>query len=254
MHPSAWAPWRKYFDSNGYDSVIAGRPNPTNAPDDILYGAGPGSPISFTGLLDGTSALLADLGRRPILVGHGIGAVIAQVLLDRPDVAAAVVAIAPPAAGWVCRTALLGHLRTRISLGTLSPAPAGRPTLPAFTTGYANTATLDEATFLYDRYVIPESVRPALQASWSWREPGVPGRHCQRSADRRPPLLLISGGKDRLCPERNARAWERFGRRRYPNDVTDHHVFPAAGHSLIVDRGWEDVADYCLDWLTSQNL
>jgi hypothetical protein len=54
--------------------------------------------------------------------------------------------------------------------------------------------------------------------------------------------------------ESGGRAWERSGRSRYPNDVTDHHVFPAAGDSMVIDTGWEGVANFCLDWLTGQDL
>lgn len=251
MHPRAWVSWQQHFDSNGYDSVIDGWTGTTHAP----IAAGAAAPVSLADLLDGTAALVSDLRRAPILIGHGIGAVVAQVLLDRRDLAAAVVAIAPPAAGWVCRAALLRHLRTRVALGRRPMTTTGRLSLPAFAACYANSVTAREAALLYDRFVISGSVRPALQASWTWREPGAAGRRVAPTPEpRRPPLLLVSGGKDRLCPESDSRAWERFGRHRFPNDVTDHHVFPAVGHSLVIDGGWEDVANYCLDWLTSHNL
>lgn len=79
MHPRAWVSWQEHFDSNGYDSVIAGWTGTTHAP----IAAGAAAPVSLADLLDGTAALVSDLRRAPILIGHGIGAVVAQVLLDR---------------------------------------------------------------------------------------------------------------------------------------------------------------------------
>jgi non-heme chloroperoxidase len=244
MHPNTWSPWQNLFDSNGYDSVLAGASGTHGAGSKAVVA----SQASFSDLLDSTAAMLPTFGRKPILIGFGMGAVVAQVLLSRGQVAAAAVAIAPPVAGWVVKLAVTHHLRVRIALGYRPLTVAGRPTFAAFANGYANAVPEQEAAELYDRYVIPGSTRPILQIASSWRRPpeGWDGP--------RPPLLLISGGRDRLCPESGTRAWERFGRRHYPNDVTDHHVFPAAGHSLVIDAGWEGVANFCLDWLTSQDL
>jgi pimeloyl-ACP methyl ester carboxylesterase len=123
------------------------------------------------------------------------------------------------------------------------------PTFAAFARTYANTISRGEAADLYARFVIPGSIGPLRRASWMVQAPGTTAVDSER-----PPLLLLSGGKDRLCPESATRSWERFGRRRYPDDVTDHHVFPDRGHSLTVDAGWEDIGNFCLDWLTDHNL
>jgi alpha-beta hydrolase superfamily lysophospholipase len=71
---------------------------------------------------------------------------------------------------------------------------------------------------------------------------------------RRGPLLLISGSKDALIPERDTGSLERHYRRASPDQVSDRQVFPGRGHSLVVDARWRDVAYYCLDWLTRQDL
>ena len=36
--------------------------------------------------------------------------------------------------------------------------------------------------------------------------------------------------------------------------VTDYHVFPDRGHSLVLDHGWREVADLTLSWLAGQGL
>jgi hypothetical protein len=34
--------------------------------------------------------------------------------------------------------------------------------------------------------------------------------------------------------------------------VTDHHQFPGRTHWTLRQPGWEEVADYALDWLAKQ--
>jgi hypothetical protein len=36
--------------------------------------------------------------------------------------------------------------------------------------------------------------------------------------------------------------------------ITSYHAFPDRGHSLVLDHGWREVADYTLSWLASQDL
>ncbi len=67
-------------------------------------------------------------------------------------------------------------------------------------------------------------------------------------------MLLVSGGQDALIPEMSIAALQCRYRRRFPAAVSDHHVFPDRGHSMAIDSRWRDVAYYCLDWLTAQNL
>lgn len=249
MHDSSWEPWQSLFDRNGYDSLViacAGRAGITQGAD-VRRNKARG--ITFKSLLRVCTGALSQLAEPPILIGHGSGALLAQVLLDRRGVASAAIALSPARAGWVSKTALLGFGRTAVTLSRLALPVRSGISQAAFVQSYANTRPVAEAADLYRRYVIAGSCRPLLQAAYTLQAPGRPG-----SPTDRPPLLLVSGGKDRLTPEATARSWERYGRRRHPDSVTDHHVFPDRGHSLTVDRGAEDVANFCLDWLSSQDL
>lgn len=68
----------------------------------------------------------------------------------------------------------------------------------------------------------------------------------------RAPLLLVSGGRDRVASERHVGALARRDRARFPEAVTDHQVFPGRDHNLAFGDGWRDVAGFCLDWLLRQ--
>jgi non-heme chloroperoxidase len=251
MAASAWASWRELFDHNGYDSLV-GSDRATGKP------AERAGPASLRGVVHDAAALLAAADRPPILIGLGIGALAAQVLMTHRAQPAAAVAIAPAPAGWVSRTAGLALARSRAALGPGPLMTSGLLNPGAFARAYASTVDDTEAALLYARYVISGSTAPLLQASFAWRDPAL-ATACRLPSSRetrppRGPLLVLSGGKDRLCPEGSAVRWTRFGRRRFPDEVTDHHVFVDRGHSLTIDNGWREVAHYCLDWLTSNNL
>jgi alpha-beta hydrolase superfamily lysophospholipase len=64
--------------------------------------------------------------------------------------------------------------------------------------------------------------------------------------DDRAPLLFIAGGADHVAPaslnEANARHYRKSGA------ITDYEEFPGRSHYILGQDGWEEVADYALDW------
>jgi hypothetical protein len=85
MRPSAWSNWRNLFDRNGYEGDVA---------------TSPAVPVSLRTLADNATAP-ARATTAPILIGHRIGVVIAQVAVGRTRHAGAAIAIAPALTGWV---------------------------------------------------------------------------------------------------------------------------------------------------------
>jgi pimeloyl-ACP methyl ester carboxylesterase len=65
----------------------------------------------------------------------------------------------------------------------------------------------------------------------------------------RPPLLLVTGTEDRICPPSvNESNWKK---QRQAPSATEHKEYPGRCHFPGQD-GWEEVADYTLSW-TSQH-
>ena len=65
----------------------------------------------------------------------------------------------------------------------------------------------------------------------------------------RAPLLFIAGGKDHLMPPSVIRS----NAKKYRNSeaLTETYEFPERSHFTGVEPGWEQVADYALEWATS---
>jgi pimeloyl-ACP methyl ester carboxylesterase len=61
----------------------------------------------------------------------------------------------------------------------------------------------------------------------------------------RPPLLLATGTLDRICPPSVNES--NFKQQRKAPSVTEHKEYPGRSHWPGQD-GWEEVADYFLNW------
>jgi pimeloyl-ACP methyl ester carboxylesterase len=65
-------------------------------------------------------------------------------------------------------------------------------------------------------------------------------------------LLFIAGGADHLIPASLNRT--NYVRYKYSLSEKDYKEFPGRVHFTIVQRGWEEVADYVISWLKAQNI
>ena len=68
----------------------------------------------------------------------------------------------------------------------------------------------------------------------------------------RGPLLVTGGGKDHTVPKSISKATVKL----YDKSpaVTDYREFPDRGHSLVIDKGWSEIADVALAWLKEHDL
>jgi alpha-beta hydrolase superfamily lysophospholipase len=62
----------------------------------------------------------------------------------------------------------------------------------------------------------------------------------------RAPLLFIAGGEDHVAPASFNQANANHYRKSVA--VTDYKEFPERSHYTLGQAGWEDVADYAVDW------
>ena len=76
--------------------------------------------------------------------------------------------------------------------------------------------------------------------------PGHQDTYVDFRNDDRAPLLFIAGGEDNLMPpavnQSNAKHY------RHTKSITDYKEFPGRSHYTVGQDGWEEVADYALEW------
>ena len=210
--------------------------------------------VAGQGIDDITSSyrdVIRGLPAKPIVIGHSFGGLIAQKLLSE-GVAAAAIAIDP---GQIKGVRPLPLAQIRSGFPVLSK-PGNRKRAVALTReqfrySFGNAITERESAELFDKWTIPGPGKPLFEASAANFRKSSPAAVDTRKRDRGP-LLIVGGGKDHTVPEVVARAAYKL----YSGSgaVTEYHAFPDRGHSLVLDHGWREVADFSLSWLASQGL
>lgn len=250
MHPSTWEPWSGLFIERGYATMAPGWPG-----DASTVGESREHPEEIAGhgideITEHYAKVIADLDSPPIVVGHSFGGLIAQKLLGQ-HLAAAAIAIDPAQPKGVLKLPLV---QLRSALPVLSnPAnyrKAYSHNKDSFHKSFASAVTKTESDMLYERYAIPAPGRPLFEAALANLRPHSPARVDFNA--KRGPLLMIGGGKDRTVPE--ASSGSSFKMYHNAPTVNEYKVFDDRGHSLTIDHGWLEIANYTLAWLDRQNL
>jgi non-heme chloroperoxidase len=244
FHSSMWTPWLEELDEAGYDAVVL----PWNGEDRPSDNRPPAPEAGFNALLHAARRHVEASQPRPIVVGHGVGGVVAERLLNDGDAAAAI-SLAPVPGGCPAM-ATAAHLlihRTRFALLSLHGS-AVMPTFPQFRRAIASVSSNADAQDFYEKYIAAGRPRDILLHAVRHRTPAG-SKH-----PRRGPLLLAVGGKDELIREMSIALLHRNYRRRQPDAITDYKVFPGMDHTLGLGTRDVIVLFYCLDWLTAQDM
>jgi non-heme chloroperoxidase len=244
FHSSVWTPWLEELDEAGYDAMVLSwrgedRPSDTRPP--VVE-------PDFAALLRTARRHAETFQPRPIVIGHGVGGVVAERLLNDGDAAAAI-SLAPVPGGYAS-VPVAAHLlsrRTRLALLSLHGGPVA-PTYPQFQRTIANANSDADVQDLYERYITAGKPRDILLHA---------ARHRVPEGSRRPhrgPLLLAVGGKDELIRETGIALLHMTYRKRQPDAITDYKVFVGMDHTLGLGTQDMGVLFYCLDWLTAHNM
>lgn len=244
FHPDVWTPWLAELDEAGYDAVVLSWNGGDQRPADGPPAVEPG----FDGLLSAARRHVEAFRSRPIVIGHGVGGVVAERLLSDGHAAAAI-SMAPVPGGYPAVPTAAHLLRHCARLALLSLCgSAVAPTFPQFRRTIAGARSDADAQDFYERYVVAGKPRAVLLHAMRHRTPAR-SRQPQRG-----PLLLLVGGKDELIREMSIALLHRDHRRRQPDAVTDYKVFPGMDHTLGLGTQGVVVLFYCLDWLTAQDM
>jgi pimeloyl-ACP methyl ester carboxylesterase len=120
-----------------------------------------------------------------------------------------------------------------------------------FRYGFGNAISEQESNELFERWTIPSPGRPLFEAAFANFVPNSPAKVDTKNSSRGP-LLLIGGGQDHTVPASITRSTKKLYKK--STAVTDIKEYPEKGHSLALDNGWREVADYSLEWLKGKGF
>ena len=241
--PGSWQRWAEAFEEAGYIALAPGWPDdPASVAE---ANANPGAMANKTvgQVADHFSAVIAQLERKPAVIGHSFGGLLAQILAGRGQ-SAVTVAIAPapfrgvlplPFSALKASWPVLGNPANRNRAVPLSDEQ--------FRYAFANAVSEDEARELYRTFAVPAPGAPLFQAAAANLNPWTEAQVDTLNHDRGP-LLIVAGQKDHTVPWAIASA--SFRQQQANPGLTEIVELPDRGHSLVIDSGWREVADTAL--------
>jgi pimeloyl-ACP methyl ester carboxylesterase len=167
-----------------------------------------------------------------------MGGLIVQLLLSRGAGAAGVAIDSAPPKGVIS----LKWSFLKSNWPVISPfAAKDKPhllTIDQFQYAFAGSLTDEELHAAYDRYVVPESRRVGNAPTTKVAQIDFAGL--------RAPLLFVAGGADRIIPA--SLNWSNYQRAGASPALTEFREFPGRTHFTLGQAGWEEVADFVIDW------
>jgi len=242
MTSLCWENWINYFEAEGYTCLAPNWPG-RDKPIAELRRAHPDPELgrlNLTAIVEHYTQIINSLNEKPILIGHSMGGLVTQILLNR-DLATAAVGVdsAPPVGVFTTTFSFLKANWPMISPFVSKYQPRAM-SFEDFQYAFVNTLPADEARAAYDRYVVPES-RSVPQESVLGSIAKIDFKKAHA------PLLLTAGSDDNIIPaDLNKNNYAKY---KASSSPTAFKEFAGRTHFIIGQKGWEEVAGYVKGWL-----
>lgn len=239
---TCWDEWRNYFEFNGYNTVAPSWPF-KDAPAEELRKRQPNdtklAQLTLEETVDSYIKVVKSFAEKPIVIGHSLGGLITQIIVNR-DLAAAGIAIHPIPPQGIFPYEFSFLKSTWKVLGLFSSL--NKTYLMSFEDwqyAFVNTMALEVQQDSYRKLAIPESKTVARGGLTSAAKVDFDKEHV--------PLLITAGDIDHTVPAHlNKRNFERY---RKNGSVLEYKEFKGRNHHVLGQPSWKEDADYILRWI-----
>jgi len=240
---NCWDQWQLFFREKGYETVAPAWPFKASSANELRlrHPDQEVATIRLAGLLEYYTAYIAKLPERPILIGHSMGGLLVQLLLQR-NLAFAGIAIHSLQPKGVFTFKFSFYKAGWGPLGFFTSTK--RTYLMSFREwqyAFTNGMPYQEQKEAYYQFLIPESklvVRDAITsvAKVDFKKPHVP-------------LLFVSGSIDRFIPA--SLNYSNYKRYSHNGSITAYKEFPDRNHFVLGQPGWQENAAYISTWIAN---
>jgi non-heme chloroperoxidase len=244
--PSSWNNWVDYFEREGYAGLNPNWPDDPETVEEARANPDVLAKKTLKQVADHTAEVIGGLQKKPAVIGHSTGGLLAQIIAGR-GLSAATVAIDPgpfrgvlplPFSTLKVSAPILRNPRNRSRAITL--------TYDQFKYGWGNALSDEETKQLYETYHVAAPAVALMQMANANVNPWTEAKVDTKNPDRGP-LLIMDGEKDHTVPFAIANA--SYKRQRHNEAPTEIVTMPNRGHSLTIDSGWREVAQKALDFV-----
>ena len=244
--PSSWDRWAAVFEEAGYAALTPVWPDDPETVEEARANPDILAKKTIGQVADHTAEVIGQLQKKPAVLGHSTGGLLAQIIAGR-GLSAVTVAIDP---GPFRGVLPLPFSTLKVSAPVFSnPLNRGRAvtlTFDQFKYGWTNALGDEEAKELYETYHVAAPGVALMQMANANLNPATEAKVDTKNPDRGP-LLILDGEKDHTVPWAIANA--SFKRQKRNTGVTEIKSIPNRGHSLTIDSGWREVCDTALEFV-----
>jgi pimeloyl-ACP methyl ester carboxylesterase len=251
MTPLSWEYWAHHYCERGYSVFAPSWPGMERDIRALRRNPETYAQIGIKQIIDHYEKAVLELGEPPILIGHSFGGLVVQALLDRGLGACGVAIASAPIKGiWTLPYSTIRVVTPQL----INPRNNHRcvPLTPAqFHYAFMNTSSREESFRIYQRYAVPGPDHVLFQTELANFNPFAESAVNVRR-NNRAPLLMIAGTADHVSPPAVVKANVKAYRR--STATTEYQEFLDRTHFIIGQSGWQEVANYALDWVRDQEL
>lgn len=238
-----WDKWISYYEGRGYSCIAPPWPY-KNATPQVLRSRHPNdvslANTRLSQIVEYYKKIIEQQPEKPIVIGHSMGGLVVQLLLQHNIMAAGIALHSMPPRGIYTLKFFIKWLPLKIKGIFSSGSNSHLISFKEWQHAYTNGAPYEEQKYTYQKDVVPQSKQ-------IMRDLFTKGAKVNFSASREP-LLIISGTTDRITPTAlNYSNYIMYNRNN--SSITDYKEFKNKNHFSYRLCSWKEEADYIMDWL-----
>jgi len=238
VNNTSWSEWKSYFEAKGYTCYTPANPLHEGSPAQLRANIHPKlNSVGFEDVVMNIANFIDTLPEKPIVIGHSLAGLVVQKLIEM-DKAVAGISIdgAPPKNVF----APFQTIKTVFPVVNFFKGGAFMGTKAWYHYAFFNNLSRAESDREFEKIAVPESrkiARDTLLSSFAKVNLKKPHN----------PLLFIGGENDNIFPASFTRKIANAYKDK--NSVTDFKSFAGRSHYICGEQGWQEVADYALNWI-----
>jgi pimeloyl-ACP methyl ester carboxylesterase len=238
VNDASWAEWKQYYEQKGYTVYAPANPGHEGNPQALRQQVHPD--LTKTGFIDivtNIARLIDTLPEKPLVIGHSMAGMATLKLVELGKASAGVsIDGAPPKNVFPPFQTLKTVLP---AFGFFSSQKYFMGSRKWYDYAFFNTLPGTEKEEAFEKYAVPESYKVSRQLVLN----AYSNIDFKKPHD---PILFIGGGSDHIFPPVLTKTIA--GKYKDTNSKVDIKIFDGKSHFICGEKGWENVADYILDW------
>ncbi|MFD1257645.1 alpha/beta hydrolase [Mucilaginibacter terrae] len=239
QNAKSWGKWVEYFTAKGYNCIAESWPLHEGEPADLRANPPVGlGELRLATITQKYRELAASQTEKPIIIGHSVGGLITQILVNEglAKLGVPISSVAPNGMisldwGFAKNSAMIMNPLKGDEIFTMD--------LEGFQGAFANTLTLEAAKVPFEQTATHDSRNVLRDCLGDDGKVDLDLPHV--------PLLFVAGEKDEIIPyelcEKNAEA--------YTDEISfvDHRTFNNRSHFICYEPGYEEVLSFVANWI-----